>query len=137
MLKVFNNITGKFVSVTAVFAVIMLNLSAVVQCGNMLINDDCCHVKNLVKPCCVKNLKITANHRITGHCGCSIKEAQQVDLYIDLSSNNHKNSKAGVTEFENYSTDLTSYNTDIRSENYSPPVFSENDVYLTNLSLRI
>jgi hypothetical protein len=133
-----SKITRKFTVSIAIIAVVMLNFSAVIPCTKMLIDDGCCHATNSEKPCCVKNVKITAGERITGHCGCSIQQAQQpVDIYIDLTSNQHKNYSQTSIDFEYSNSPFSSIQNDILTENYSPPIITDNDVYLTNLNLRI
>jgi len=134
----FSKITRKLTVTIAIIAVVMLNFSAVIQCGKMLIDDDCCHTVNSVKSCCAKTLQITVGERITGHCGCSIQQTQQpVDIYIDLSSNHHKNYSNNLGDFEPIYSNISSIQNDIQSENYSPPIITSNDVYLTILNLRI
>ncbi len=138
MVMKLRNIMKKITSVIAIIAVIVLNFSAVVQCGMMLMNDDCCHITNTVKPCCVKNQKITFDQSITRHCGCSINESQQpVDLYTDLASNQHKNFSNSTIDFEFLSSIISATHSDIRSANYSPPIICSNDTYLSNMNLRI
>ena len=132
------NITRRTTAIIAVAAVIMLNLSSVILCGQMLIEDDCCHITNTIKPCCLKNVKITLNERFTGSCGCTMKEAQQpADMYIDLSSGQHKGSNYSLTDFELINPIFSSVQNDVQTENYSPPLITNNVVYLTNMNLRI
>jgi len=138
MVMKLRNTTRKITSVIAIIAVIVLNFSAVVQCGMMLMNDDCCHITNTVKPCCAKNQKVTFNESITRHCGCSIKESQQpVDLYADLASGQYKNFSHSSIDFELSHSALSTSQSDIRSANYSPPIICGNDTYLANMNLRI
>jgi hypothetical protein len=138
MRGIIRNTFHKTAALTAIIAVIMLNFSAVIQCGSMLINDDCCHVTNTVKPCCAKNIKVTVTERFTNHCGCSMQETQQpADMYIDLSSiykNNYSYSLIDIVYFNSYTSSIQN---DIQTQNYSPPITAECDLYLTNMNLRI
>jgi hypothetical protein len=138
MVMKLRNMTKKITSVIAIIAVSALNFSAVVQCGMMLVNDDCCHITNSVKPCCIKNQKIIFDERITGHCGCSVNGSRQpVDLYADFTSSQYKNFSHSSIDFEFTNSTLLMSHGDIRSENYSPPIICGNDTYLANMNLRI
>ena len=137
-MKIFKEISKKAVSVIAVFAVILLNFSSVVQCGSMLLEDDCCHKTNIIKPCCAKNVKITSDPRIKGHCGCNMKESQQSgDLYIDLSNGYNRNSLNTTADIEFSKSENLIINNNYFSSNYSPPEISQGEVYLLNMNLRI
>jgi len=132
------NITRRTTAIIAVAAVIMLNLSSVIQCVQMLIEDDCCHITNTVKPCCLKNVKITLNERFTGSCGCTMKEAQQpVDMYTDLLTGYHKNPSSASIELESTSTEIFHAYFSVQTAYYSPPLISDQSLYLTNMNLRI
>lgn len=138
MAEIIKNITKKTAALAAVFAVILLNFSSIVQCGKMFLDDDCCHTQNLVKPCCVKHLKITSDPRITGNCGCSMKESHQnPDMYLDISSNQHRqniqnlNYSDVLNEMESVSVKSSS------NQYYSPPGLYSADIYLSNMNLRI
>lgn len=137
-MKMLKNTAHKTLVYISIFGLVVLNLSGVVQCSGMLIKDNCCHTQNLVKPCCVKNLKVTVNERITSNCGCSMKEApQNPDLYNDFSSYQNRtpvqNFSFSVLNYETFSASVFAF----ESVNHSPPVFYASETYLTNMNLRI
>jgi hypothetical protein len=138
MLNYLKNITGKSLIVLLAAAVLVLNMPAVIQCSNILMGNDCCQIQKMVKPCCVKSLKIPAGPRLTGNCGCSMKESQaSPDLYNDLFSGNRTNYQNASIDYEQNTISIISPTIDFYSENYSPPSRIGNDTYLTNLNLRI
>jgi len=119
------------------FSVFTLNFAGIMHCSAAL-SDACCHTSKLVKPCCVKNLKITTHDRLSAHCGCSIKETgQTADLYIDL-----KNSSSNLTSKSLQNIPAIETGSYLQSvariiTGYSPPPVNSKDAYLTNLSIRI
>lgn len=119
-----------------VFSVLALNVSAISHCSLMLQDEGCCHKEKTVKSCCVKNLKINVD-RISGHCGCNMKETQQPsDLYSDLASSSNAKFHKVIEFFEIPFSDFDSqaqYNV----VEYSPPESGGPNIYLTNLNLRI
>lgn len=132
------NTIRKITAVISVFAVLVLNFSAVIQCGAMLFEKDCCHITNTVKPCCLKSYKITFEERIAGHCGCSIKESQTpADLYNDLLAGQNKSYSKTQIDSEAVSADLLQGADISFTENYSPPEISKTNTYLCNMNLRI
>jgi hypothetical protein len=138
MRKILANIFHKTTAITAILAVVMLNFSAVLQCGQMLIEDDCCHITNTVKPCCLNNAKVTVTERFTSHCGCSMKESgHNADMYADLSSGRYKNTSQSSIELKYSDLPLSSIQRDLQTENYSPPIVIYGNVYLYNMNLRI
>lgn len=116
---------------------LMLNITAVLHCSNILTEVGCCRVIKDVKPCCKNNLEVTAE-RFTGHCGCIMKNAEQpLDIYIDLSVKSSKSSLKNTIDFEQAQINLLSLINKKYSENYSPPYYCASDIYLSNLNLRI
>ena len=138
MSKLLKNITKISLSIITAFAVLTLNFTAFVHCSTISMSDDCCHVSQTVKKCCVKDLKITASERISAHCGCSMKQAPEASvLYIDHNNftreNNHNN-----LQYESASSSVfSSSSIHTISADYSPPNKCQSDLYLTNLSIRI
>jgi hypothetical protein len=132
------NIYSKTVALTAIIAVILLNFTAVVNCGGMFVNENCCHTTNIVKPCCVKNLKITADERLTGACGCSMKEApQKTDLYNDISTYQNRNQAQKIL-LPAVTEEVNAAALQIKEQKYySPPEYQTPDTYLKNMNLRI
>lgn len=124
-------------SIILVFSVFALNIAGVINCSAS-IEGNCCHTSNMVKPCCVKNLKITSDDRLSAHCGCSMKETgQMADLYIEL-----KTSSSNLTSKIVDNVALTETASFFLSNAgnipvYSPPPVNLKDTYLYNLSLRI
>lgn len=138
MIKIFRNIITKSTALIAVFAVILLNFSSVVHCSSMLLDNDCCHTQNLVKPCCVKHVKITTGERITGNCGCTMKEVQQhPDLYADISFGQYTPNTQKL--FYSEALNDIPYNlfNALINEYHSPPDLYLADIYLSNMNLRI
>src|SRR4249919_2981894 len=120
---ILKNIIRKTLSALIAVSVLTLNLSGILQCTSLTMSEDCCHITQIVKPCCAKNLKITFKERITGHCGCTMEESQQTaDLYNDVKySNPTVNSK-----ILNYPSSVeTGYHTGLIqriTNEYSPPI---------------
>jgi hypothetical protein len=138
MRKNLANIFRKTTAITAILAVVMLNFSAVVQCGQMLVEDDCCHITNTIKPCCLNNAKVTVTERFTSHCGCSMKESgHTADMYVDLSSARNKNVSHYSIDLEHSELSLSFIARDKQTENYSPPININGNIYLHNMNLRI
>lgn len=138
MLVILKNIIRKSLSAFIAISVLTLNLSGFLLCTSLTMGDDCCHITKIVKPCCVKNMKITFNERVSGHCGCTMQESQQTtDLYTDLKSTNINHTSRDIQ----YSSIIeTGYHPEIISRftaEYSPPVKDLKDSYLTNSVLRI
>jgi hypothetical protein len=103
----------------------------------MIAGDECCHIQKTVKPCCVKKLRITFSERITGHCGCTMKESPAAsDMFIDLSVN-HQSVQKITKDFEPAKNYSFSAETFVRPQIYLPPIRSVTETYLTNLNLRI
>ncbi|MBL8017901.1 MAG: hypothetical protein JNK43_11560 [Ignavibacteria bacterium] len=124
-------------SVILALSVFMLNFAGLVHCSAAM-EDNCCHISKLVKPCCVKNLKITSGERISNHCGCDLKElAPTADLYHDYS-----NSSSNLNLKVVYNAPAIESGSCFKSASriftgYSPPPVDSKDVYLTNLAIRI
>lgn len=138
MVKQIQNTIHKVTAFTAILAVVLLNFSAVVQCGQMLIHDDCCHITKTIKPCCLKSTKVTLNERFTSSCGCTMKEAQQpADMYTDVISGYHKNLSHASIDIENASSEIFQSQNNFITAYYSPPIISAGSIYLTNMNLRI
>lgn len=132
-----NTIRKTFIAVMAI-SVLTLNFSGLLMCSSLTMGDDCCHVTKIVKPCCVKNMKITLDERISGHCGCTMEESQQTaDLYYDINKSNSNHTSQNIQ----YSTIIeTGYNPELISRfttEYSPPIKDLKNSYLTNSVLRI
>ena len=132
------NILHISLSAFLAISVLTLNISGMFVCSSLMTNEDCCHSTKLVKSCCVKNLKITQDERISGHCGCKVKEsAPMADLYNDFKS--YKiNSSSKVLQYPS-TNETGSYSEFTRQINvgYSPPPVDWKNTYLTNLSIRI
>lgn len=135
MLKKIRNIAGKLIVLTLVLSVITLNAAGYGHCSKAALSGDCCHVQNTVKPCCVKNIKVTFDERLTAHCGCTMKETQHItDLYIEIrcissrTVNLQQADALGITEpnSANYSAKF-----------YAPPQKSGSNTYLAINNLRI
>ncbi len=138
MLVIPKNIVRKSLSAFIAISVLTLNLTGLLQCTSLTISDDCCHITKIVKPCCAKNLKITFNERISGNCGCQMKESRQTtDLYNDLKSSNTYLTQRDIQ----YSSVIeTGFHPEIIrrfTSEYSPPIKDLKDSYLVNLSIRI
>lgn len=135
MLK--NTIRLTLIAVT-VFSVLTLNLSGLLSCTSLTMSYDCCHITKIVKPCCVKNLKITFKERISGHCGCTMDESQQAaDLYNDINSSGVKHISR---DFSNSSITMSPWQTESSgcyATEYTPPPNYRGEIYLTNSVLRI
>jgi hypothetical protein len=102
----------------------------------MAASDDCCHIQNTVKSCCVKNIKVTFNERLTAHCGCTMNEAQQnPDLYIDMGSNSSSridNAQQLIAYSMSESNEIN-----VSSKYYSPPPNTGGNTYVELNNLRI
>ena len=121
-----------------VISVLTLNLSGLLSCTSLTMNDDCCHITNIVKPCCVKNLKITFKERITGHCGCNMEESQQTaDLYTDLKNSNINYTSRDIQYASSFEAGYHTESINRFTSEYSPPLKYFTDSYLTNSVLRI
>ncbi len=137
MILFLRNIARKVFVFIVAFAVLTINISSVVLCSNMIEGNDCCHLQKTVKSCCIKHLKITFNERITGHCGCTVKESQAAsDMFIDLSVS-HQSVQKTTKDFEPAENYSFSAETFFRPQIYLPPIRSVTDTYLANLNLRI
>lgn len=138
MQDLLKNITKITLSVLVACSVLTLNLGNFLQCSELTMEEDCCHITQKVKQCCVKHLKITHKERISGHCGCTVNETQQAaDLYHDL-----KNSNSNLTSrtIQYSSPAETGFHPELISnftQNYSPPAEFSTDKYLSNSILRI
>lgn len=136
MLEKIRSISGKLVVLLLVFGVITLNAADYGHCSKMAASDGCCHVQNTVKSCCVKNVKVTFNERLTAHCGCTMNEApQNPDLYIDMGSN----SSSRIDNAQQLNTYCNSESNEINvsSKYYSPPPKTGGNTYLAINNLRI
>jgi hypothetical protein len=138
MQVILKNIVKISLSALIAISVLTLNLSGLLMCSSITMNEDCCHVTKTVKSCCVKKMKITFAERIKGHCGCSVQESQQTaDLYHDLKNSN---SYSSTRDAQYTSTIETGYHPELISRftaEYSPPPMDLKDSYLINLSIRI
>lgn len=138
MQDLLKNITKITLSVLVAFSVLTLNMGSLLHCSELTMEEDCCHITQKVKQCCIKHLKITLNERISSHCGCTVNETQQAaDLYHDL-----KNSNSNLTSRTiQYSLPVeTGFHTELIgnfTQNYSPPRKYSTDTYLSNSILRI
>ena len=137
MRELLRNIARKILFVFIAFAVLTINIPSLIYCSNLIAGDECCHIQKTVKPCCVKKLKITFDERISGHCGCTMKESPAAsDMFIDLSVNQPLTQKA-VKDFEPEENYSFSAETFYKAHIYLPPIRSVTETYLTNLNLRI
>ncbi len=138
MSVILKNIIRKSLSALIAFSVLTLNLTGLLVCSSLTMGDDCCHITKIVKPCCVKNMKITFNERISGHCGCTMEESQQTtDLYTDLKNSNINHTSRDV---QYTSSNEAGYHPDMINRftaEYSPPLKYFTDSYLSNSVLRI
>ncbi len=133
-LKLHNGL--RILSGLLVFSVLTLNISAITHCSLMLQDEGCCHTEKTVKSCCVKKLKINVD-RISGHCGCNMKETQQPsDLYTDLANSSNSKFHKVIEFFEFPFSDIDSQG-QFHVVKYSPPESGGPNIYLTNLNLRI
>ena len=138
MQDLFRNITKISLSVLVACSVLTLNLGNFLQCSELTMEDDCCHITQKVKQCCIKHLKITLDERISGHCGCSMQETQQAgDLYHDIKNSNtnvsNRTIQYGSLVQSGFHPELISNFT----QDYSPPLKYSTDTYLSNSILRI
>ncbi|MBZ0203392.1 MAG: hypothetical protein K8I03_10300 [Ignavibacteria bacterium] len=116
----------------------MLNFAGFVNCSNMYMGEDCCHVSNKVKACCVKPINITSKERLSNHCGCNMQESQPVaDLYNDLKSSNSVKSVHTLVHNSSVETGYDPVALSGLVHKYSPPIRDVSGTYLTNLSIRI
>jgi len=138
MSKLLKNITKISLSIITAFAVLTLNFTAFVHCSSISMSDDCCHVTQTVKKCCAKNLKTSVTERISGHCGCSMKQGPAAtDLYIELKNPTRENN-TNKLQYESAAGELfSSASIHKITADYSPPNNYQSDIYLTNLSIRI
>ncbi len=138
MRDLLKNITKITLSVSVAISVLTLNMGNFLHCSELTMEEDCCHITQKVKQCCLKHLKITLKERISGHCGCSVNETQQAaDLYHDL-----KNSNSNLTSrtIQYSSPAKTGFHPGMISnftQNYSPPAEFSTDIYISNSILRI
>jgi len=135
MLKKIRNTAGNIVVLMLVASVITLNAAGYGHCSKFAASDDCCHVQNTVKSCCVKNVKVTFNERLTSHCGCTMKEAQQnPDLYIEISS---ISSRIDNLQQADAISIIEPASVISATKFYSPPEKSGSNTYLAINNLRI
>jgi hypothetical protein len=138
MQAILKKIIHRSLSVFIAISVLTLNLSGLLQCSTFMMADDCCHIVKIVKPCCAKNLKITFEERVSGHCGCTIQESSQsADLYNDIKNSNSNLTSRAVQYNSAIESGFHPVFTGNITPAYSPPVKNFKDSYLTNLSLRI
>lgn len=136
MLKKIRNIAGNLVVLMLVLSVITLNAVGYGNCSKMAASVDCCHVQNTVKSCCVKNIKVNFNERLSGHCGCTMNEApQNPDLYIDMGSNS--SSRIDNAQQVNSFSMNESKEINVSAKYYSPPPKTGGNTYLEINNLRI
>lgn len=137
-MNLLKNINKISLSIFIAISVLTLNLSGLMQCTSLTMSDDCRHITKQVKPCCLKNMKITFAERISEHCGCTLEESQQPnDLYSNLKNSNSSLNSRSVSY---NSTIETGYHPELINKItaiYSPPLKYYQDSFLTNLSLRI
>lgn len=138
MQDLLKNITKITLSVLVACSVLTLNLGNFLQCSELTMEEDCCHITQKVKQCCIKHLKITLDERISGHCGCTVNETQQTaDLYHDL-KNSNSNLTSRVIQYS--SPAETGFHPELIgnfTQNYSPPQKYSTGTYLSNSILRI
>lgn len=138
MQDLFRNIAKITLSVLVASSVLTLNFGTFMQCSELTMEDDCCHITQKVKQCCIKHLKITLDERISGHCGCTINATQQAaDLYHDLKNSN---SNASSRTIQYSSLVQSGFHPEFISnftQDYSPPPKYSTDTYLSNSILRI
>ena len=124
--------------VLTVISVFTLNLSGLLSCTSLTMSDDCCHITKIVKPCCVKSLKITFEERITGHCGCTMSESQQAaDLFTDLKNSNINHTSRDIQYSSSIQAGYHPESMNRFTSEYSPLLKYNKDTYLTNSVLRI
>lgn len=138
MQKKFKHTGFRMIAAAMILAVFSLNIPQFIHCSMIMAEDDCCHVQNTIKPCCVKNVKLIASERITGHCGCSYKETQlPSDLYTDIlkSSSAKENRISALSVLPN--SVLVYESITYTSVYYSPPDNKPVSICISNLNLRI
>jgi len=139
MHKLLINITKYTVSAVLAISILALNLGSLIHCSAQSMEDNCCHITNKIKSCCVKHYKVTSDPRITKHCGCDMSESQQPsDLYSnDIKNSDHRLSGKSVAS---YSDDQQSFNSSQTGPSlicYSPPDRNRSGTYLELNILRI
>ena len=137
MLK-FKHTGFRFLAAILILSVVTLNIPFLLNCSKLVTEGDCCHIQNTVKPCCIKNLKITSEERLSGNCGCSMKESQQAaDMFTDLQFGSTSKIQKTQFAYEIINSVFDSNTGTSKANEYSPPNFTSIDVYLSNLNLRI
>lgn len=132
-----NTIRISLITLTA-FSVLTLNLPGLLLCSSITMGDDCCHITKIVKPCCIKNMMITFNERVTGHCGCNMEESQQTaDLYTDLKSSSINHTSRDIQYASSIEAGYHPEQVNRFTSEYSPPLKYFTDSYLANSVLRI
>ncbi len=130
-MKHLKNISAKIISTLLCASVFSFTLPSLVQCSFM----ECCLSKAKVKRCCVTD-KTFQGEKIKQHCGCEMKQAQP-DLAL-APKQMHQSQKFSL-QFVDCSQGQNIYNlcTDVFSANHSPPILYQQNLYITNLNLRI
>jgi hypothetical protein len=128
----------RILSLILILSFILLNLPQLMHCSNMPLEDDCCHVQKIVKPCCVKNIKLTVSERISGHCGCRLEDSKlPSDLYTDILNRSVNKLSETVFSYGAVTPDINYDNQLQDAIEYSPPNCVSQNIYLSNLNLRI
>ncbi len=136
--KSYKNTIFKSLTLIAAFSVFMLNFAGFINCSNIYMGEDCCHVSNKVKACCVKPINITSKERLSKHCGCTMQESQQTaDLFNDMKSSNSVRSVHTLVCNSSVEAGYSPTAISGSVHEYSPPIRDVSGTYLTNLSIRI
>ncbi len=138
MQDLFRNIAKITLSVLVACSLLTLNIGNFLHCSGLTMEDDCCHITQKVKQCCIKHLKITLNERISGHCGCSMLETPQAgDLFHDLKNSNLNLASRTIQYSSSVETGFHPEFISNFTQDYSPPQKYSADTYLSNSILRI
>ena len=136
--KLLNRKLPPVISIITVFTLLAVNVPVFILYSSISGSEDCCHIQNSVKTCCVINHKITGDERLAEHCGCSMNENRvPADMIADLQCSLVKPLKHSLAEPEPGNYGYVSAVSKNSSTVGSPPVVFKEYVYLSNLNLRI
>ena len=131
-------ISQKMIKYTLTFLlacnVLFLNFGLPICIG--MTQENTCQEVQKMHGCCFE--KESKTEQVKSSCPCEIKESNaQVDLYIDFRAEHKQFSSKHI--YSEAAQNLSSFflNNHLFSDYHSPPVLYGNDIYLTNLNLRI